>query len=46
MEIKKHLLTYTLEFFVILLGISLSFYLERKNDSDYQEELKPILKPN
>jgi hypothetical protein len=40
MEIKKHLLTYTLEFFVILLGISLSFYLERKNDSDYKEELK------
>jgi hypothetical protein len=25
---------------VIVLGISLSFYLERKNDSDYQKELK------
>lgn len=37
---KKYLLKYSLEFLVIVLGISLSFLMERRNASRYKEELK------
>ena len=37
---KKYLLKYSLEFLVIVMGISISFFIEKRNAKDYQEELK------
>lgn len=37
---KKYLLKYSLEFLVIVMGISISFLIEKRNAKDYQEELK------
>ncbi|MAJ38286.1 MAG: hypothetical protein CMC19_10350 [Flavobacteriaceae bacterium] len=37
---KKYLIRYLLEFLVIVLGISISFYVEKKNAIAYKEELK------
>ena len=37
---KKTFLKYTLEFFVIVVGISLSFYVEKLNETNYKENLK------
>ena len=37
---KKYLIRYLLEFLVIVLGISISFYVEKKNAVAYKEELK------
>ena len=37
---KKQLLRYFLEFLVIVLGISISFYLEKQNAIKYKETLK------
>ena len=37
---KKYLLKYSLEFLVIVMGISVSFFIEKRNAKDYQEELK------
>ncbi len=37
---RKYLLKYSLEFLVIVMGISISFFIEKRNAKDYQEELK------
>ena len=37
---KKYLIKYSLEFLVIVMGISISFLIEKRNPKDYQEELK------
>jgi hypothetical protein len=37
---KKTILKYTLEFIVIVVGISLSFYVEKLNEAHYKENLK------
>jgi phosphopantetheine adenylyltransferase len=37
---KKYLLKYSLEFLVIVMGISISFLIEKRNAKNYQEELK------
>ena len=37
---KKYLFKYSLEFLVIVMGISISFFIEKRNAKDYQEELK------
>ena len=37
---RKYLLKYSLEFLVIVMGISISFLIEKRNAKDYQEELK------
>ena len=37
---KKYLIKYSLEFLVIVMGISISFFIEKRNAKDYQEELK------
>jgi len=37
---KKYLLKYSLEFLVIVMSISISFFIEKSNAKDYQEELK------
>ena len=37
---KKYLIKYSLEFLVIVMGISISFLIEKRNAKDYQEELK------
>ena len=37
---KKQLIRYFLEFLVIVLGISISFYLEKQNAIKYKETLK------
>ena len=37
---KKFYLKYALEFIVIVLGISLSFYVEKLNAKNYKENLK------
>ena len=37
---KKYLLKYSLEFLVIVMGISISFFIEKRNAKNYQEELK------
>jgi hypothetical protein len=40
MKPRQYLLRYLLEFLVIVLGISLSFYLEKRNALEYQQDLK------
>jgi hypothetical protein len=37
---KKLIIKYTLEFIVIVVGISLSFYVEKLNEANYKENLK------
>jgi hypothetical protein len=37
---KKYLVKYVLEFIVIVVGISLSFYVEKLNETNYKEYLK------
>ena len=37
---KKYLLKYSHEFLVIVISISISFFIEKRNAKDYQEELK------
>ena len=37
---KKYFIKYVLEFLVIVIGISLSFYFEKQNAISYKEELK------
>ena len=37
---KKYLVRYSLEFIVIVTGISISFYVEKQNAINYKEELK------
>jgi len=37
---KKYLVKYVLEFIVIVVGISLSFYVEKLNETNYKENLK------
>ena len=37
---KKYIIRYSLEFLVIVLGISLSFYIEKGNADNYKESLK------
>ena len=37
---KNYLIKYFLEFVVIVVGISLSFYVEKQNAINYKEELK------
>ena len=37
---KKILIKYILEFIVIVLGITISFYLEKQNAISYKEDLK------
>ena len=37
---KKYFFRYSLEFLVIVMGISISFFIEKRNAKDYQEELK------
>ena len=37
---KKYLVKYLLEFIVIVVGISLSFYVEKLNETNYKENLK------
>ena len=39
---KKHLIKYSLEFLVIVMGISISFLIEKRNLKSYNEELKNI----
>ena len=39
---KKYLIKHGLEFIVIVLGISISFYIEKKNLINYNEKLKNI----
>jgi len=38
--LKKYFIKYVLEFLVIVIGISLSFYFEKQNAISYKEELK------
>jgi len=40
MRLKQYILKYSLEFLVIVLGISLSFALEKRNAVEYQQGLK------
>lgn len=37
---KKYLLKYSIEFLVIVMGISISFLMEKRNANKYKEELK------
>ena len=37
---KKHIIKYGLEFLVITLGLSLSFFVEYKRERSYKEQLK------
>jgi hypothetical protein len=37
---KKYFFRYSLEFLVIVMGISISFLIEKENANDYKEELK------
>ena len=37
---KKYIIRYSLEFLVIVLGISLSFYIEKRNANNYKQSLK------
>ena len=37
---KKYIVRYSLEFLVIVLGISLSFYIEKRNANNYKQSLK------
>ena len=37
---KKHIIKYGLEFLVITLGLSLSFFVEYKRELSYKEQLK------
>lgn len=37
---KKYLIRYSIEFLVIVMGISISFYVEKQNAIEYKEELK------
>ena len=37
---KKHLLKYVVDLFVIVFGISISFLIEKRNANNYKEELK------
>ena len=37
---KKYIIRYLLEFLVIVLGISLSFYIEKRNANNYKQSLK------
>jgi len=37
---KKYIMRYSLEFLVIVLGISLSFYIEKRNANNYKQSLK------
>ena len=39
---KKYLIKYSLEFLVIVMGISISFLIEKRNLKSYNDELKNI----
>ena len=40
MKTKRLIIRYTLEFFVIILGVSISFYIEKQNALKYKETIK------
>ena len=40
MKTKTLIIRYTLEFFVIILGVSISFYIEKQNALKYKETIK------
>ena len=40
MKLKQYILKYSLEFFVIVMGITLSVSLEKRNALEYQQDLK------